>query len=162
MDLPLGTSLRSGLKTGETDLLQILKNMVSKGFTGYIVCTVEGAKGIEQGVLLFKKGALNGAYYEFISHSVEVTGDPALRLVLNSFVAQRGIIDINSLTIQQIDLITAFQENILVSGSMDEKRLERIYPKKFDPETAKQYVKEEAEETTRYELFRKKGLVGVE
>jgi len=162
MDLPLGTSLRSGLKTGETNLLQILSNMISKGFSGYIISTVEGYLGIEQGMLLFKKGRAAGAYYEFVSHSVEVSSDPAVRLILNSFLARHGIIDINALTIQQIDLITAFQEKILTSEPIDEKKLNRIFPKTFNKELAKQYVKQKVEETTRFDVFKQTGLLGVE
>ena len=162
MDLPLGTSLRSGLKARETDILQILSNMVSKGFSGYIISTIEGYNGIEQGMLLFKKGRVTGAYYEFVSHSVEVSSDPAVRLILNSFLAKHGVIDINALTIQQIDLITAFQEKILASENIDEKKLAKIFPKSFNSELAKQYVKQKAEETTRFDVFKQTGLLGVE
>ena len=162
MDLPLGASLREGLKTGESDLHQIMTNMVRNEFSGYLICTIEGPTGIEQGALLFKKGNTVGAYYEFISQAVEVSGDSAVRLVLNSFAAKNGVIDINTLSIQQIDLITAFQEKILTSEGIDEKRLARLYPKQFDSGLASQYVKKESAEASRFELFKRSGLLGVE
>lgn len=162
MDLPLGTSLRSGIKTRETNMQQIIVNMLTKGFSGYIVSTIEGLHGIEQGIFLFKKGSILGAYFEFVSRSVEVSGDSAVKLVLNSFLAPKGIIDINALTVQQIDLITAFQEKILISEEIDTKKLSKIYPKKFDSELAKKYIKEEGAEKTRFELFKQTGLLGVE
>ncbi len=162
MDLPLGTSLRAGLKASETDMLQIVSNMISKGFTGYVICTIENLNGVEQGFIIFKKGQISGAYYEFVTHAVEVSGDPAVRLVLNSFLARSGIIDINALTTQQIDLITAFQEKILTSEAIDARKLQKIYPRAFNSELAKQYVKSQQEETSRFEIFRQTGLLGVE
>lgn len=162
MDLPLGTSLRSGIKTGETDLLQVLVNMITKGFSGYVISTVEGTSGIEQGMLLFKKGEVNGAYYEFISQGIEVSGDSAVRLVLNSFLAKNGVIDINALTIQQIDLITAFQEKMLISENINTKKLNKIYPEKFDQKLTEKYTKKESSETSRFEIFKQAGLLGVE
>jgi len=162
MDLPLGTPLREGLKTGESDLLQIINNMNEKAFSGYIICTLENQKGMEQGILLFKKGAIAGSYYEFTTHGVQVSGDSAVRLVFNSFLASKGIIDINSLTTQQIDLITAFQEKILISEKIDARKLEKIFPKAFNPQMIFQYVKPEQDETTRFEIFKRTGLVGVE
>ena len=162
MDLPLGTSLRSGLKTSESNMLEIVSNMISKGFTGYIICTIENLNGIEQGFLIFKKGAVSGAYYEFITHAVEVNGDPAIRLVLNSFLAKNGIIDINSLTAQQIDLITAFQEKILTSEAIDTKKLQKIYPRAFNKELVREYIKTQEGETSRFEIFKRTGLLGVE
>ncbi|MCX6801484.1 MAG: DUF2226 domain-containing protein [Candidatus Diapherotrites archaeon] len=162
MDLPLGTSLRAGLKTAESNMFQILVQMLSKGFTGYVVCTAEGPKGIEQGVLLFKKGAVLGSYFEFVSHAIEVNGDPSLRLVLNSFLAKNGIIDINALTIQQIDLITAFQEKILITEEVDTKKLNRLYPKKYSEEFTLEYIKGESEEASRFDIFKQTGLLGVE
>ena len=162
MDLPLGTSLRAGLKTSESNMFQIMIQMISKGFTGYLICTIEGFNGLEQGVLMFKKGRILGAYYEFISHSVEVSGNPAVRLVLNSFLAKKGIIDINALTTQQIDLITAFQEKIMVNEEIDTKKLNKLYPKEYNYELAREYVKTQADESTRLDLFRQRGLLGVE
>ena len=162
MDLPLGTPLREGLKTGESDLLQIINNMNEKAFSGYIICTLENQKGMEQGVLLFKKGSIAGAYYEFTTHGVQVSGDSAVRLVFNSFLASKGIIDINSLTTQQIDLITAFQEKILVTDAIDTKKLNKLYPKEYNYELAREYVKTQADESTRLDLFRQRGLLGVE
>ena len=162
MDLPLGTNLRSGLKAGETNMFQIIVNMITKNFTGYVVSTVDGFNGIEQGVLLFKKGKVGGAYYEFVSHGIEVNGDSAVRLVMNSLLAVHGVIDINALTAQQIDLITAFQEKILVSGEIDTKKLSKLYPKKYSLELAKQYVQQKPEEETRFDIFKQRGLLGVE
>lgn len=162
MDMPIGTSLRSGLKTRESNMLQVVSNMLSKGFTGYVICTVENLGGIEQGFLIFKKGEVSGAYYEFITHSVEVSGNPAIRLVLNSFLSPNGVIDINSLTAQQIDLITAFQEKILVSEAIDTRKLQKIYPRAFNKELSREYVKNQEEGASRFEIFKRTGLLGVE
>jgi len=131
MDLPLGTPLYEHMKTKENDMLKKIQELMAREFTGYIVVTIDGYDGAEEGALLFRKGALVGAGYEYMKHDTTVEGNNALGIVLNAFKAEHGIIDVYSLTVQHMDLVIAFHEKMILSVKIDPKNLQKMYPKEF-------------------------------
>ncbi len=160
MDLPLGAPLQQSLKTRETDMLAKIQELMDKGFTGYIIVTIDGHDGIEEGALLFKKGELIGAGYEFMKYDVKIEGNAAFEIVLNAFRAKHGIVDIYTLTTQHMELLIAFHERMLMSIKIDKKKLQKIYPKEFTDKYAKEVIKRQ-KEITKYELFKKAGIAGL-
>jgi len=157
MDLPLGTPYQEHLKTRETDMLKTIIELMQKTFTGYIIVTIDGIDGIEEGALLFRNGILIGAGYEYMKHNVAVEGNSALEIVLNAFKAKHGIIDIYALALQHMDLVIAFHEKMLINIKLDPKTLQKIYPKEFSDKYAKEVIKQK-EELTKYDIFKKAGL----
>lgn len=160
MDLPLGMPLQQNLKTANADMLNIMLELMGKQFTGYIIVTINGFDGIEEGAILFRKGAIIGAGYEFMKYGVTIEGNNAFEIVLNAFRAKHGIIDIYSLTTQHMDLLTAFHEKMLMSLQIEPKNLKKIYPKEFSDKYAKEVIKQQ-KEVTKYDLFRKAGIAGI-
>jgi hypothetical protein len=157
MDLPLGTPFYEHLKTKDTDMLKMIQELMQKEFTGYIIVTIDGYNGIEEGALLFRKGVLIGAGYEFMKHDIVVEGNKALGIVLNAFKAKHGIIDVYTLTLQHMDLVIAFHEKMLINVKIEPKTLQKMYPKEFSDKYAKDIIKQK-EELSKYDIFRKVGL----
>ncbi len=163
MDLPAGQKLEEGLKTSELKAESKLLSLMEARFTGYAIVTIEGYKGIEEGVLLFKQGAIIGSFYDYVNRDMEMLGDDALSRALNCLLARKGIMDVVALTEQQLDLITAFQEKILVKEPLDSKKVPRLIPAKYSENYAKQAMEgKKGEEKTRFDIFKRAGIFGVE
>ncbi len=156
MNLPVGKTIERDLKLSKVDKKKILTDLFDGLFTGYIVLTVEGKTGIEEGLLLFEKGELKGSIFEEISKENELMGDIALIKSMNAFAAKEGIIDVNSLTKQQVELIIAFQENILITKTTKAEELIKLIPKTYDS------IKKENKKETKIDIFKKIGLLGME
>lgn len=157
MDLPLGTPYQEHLKTSETDMLKTIIELMQKSFTGYIVVTIDGVDGIEEGALLMRNGIIVGAGYEYMKHNTTIEGNNALEIVLNAFKAKHGIIDIYALALQHMDLVIAFHEKMRISANIDPKNLQKLYPKEFSDKYAREIIKQK-EELTKYDIFKKVGL----
>jgi len=163
MDLPAGQKLEEGLKTGETNAGNKIISLVKSSFTGYLICTIKGYMGIEEGVLLFRQGAIIGSFYDYINKDKELLGEDALKRAFNCLLAPKGIIDVVALTGQQLDLITAFQEKILIKNPIDLKRASKTVPQKYSEDYAKQALEgAEVREKTRFDIFKRAGIFGVE
>ncbi len=160
MDLPLGVPLQQSLKTANVDMLNTILELMKKQFTGYIVVTINGYDGIEEGAILFRKGVIIGAGYEFMKYGVTIEGNDAFKIVLNAFKAKHGVIDIYSLTTQHMDLLTAFHEKMLISLKIEPKNLKKIYPREFSDRYAKDVIKQQ-EEVTKYDIFKRAGIAGI-
>ena len=55
MDLPLGAPFYEHLRTKDTDMLKMIQELMQKEFTGYIIVTIDGYDGIEEGALFLGK-----------------------------------------------------------------------------------------------------------
>ncbi|MEM4663100.1 MAG: DUF2226 domain-containing protein [Candidatus Diapherotrites archaeon] len=157
MELPLGTPYQEHLKTTEVDMLKGITELMQKNFTGYIIVTIHGIDGMEEGAILFRNGLIVGAGYEFMKHGVTIEGTNAFEIVLNAFKAKYGIIDIYSLSLQHMDLVIAFHEKMLIKAKIDPKTLQKLYPKEFSDKYARAIVRQK-EEQSKYEVFKKIGL----
>ncbi|MCX8189636.1 MAG: DUF2226 domain-containing protein [Candidatus Diapherotrites archaeon] len=157
MELPLGTPYQEHLKTTEVDMLKGINDLMQKAFTGYIVVTIQGIDGMEEGAILFRNGIIVGAGYEFMKSGTTIDGTDAFEIVLNAFKAKAGIIDIYSLSLQHMDLVIAFHEKMLIKAKIDPKTLQKLYPKEFSDRFAKAVIKQQ-EEQSKYDVFKKIGL----
>lgn len=155
MDLPAGTKLEEGLETSAINFQEKLVDLMSRDFNGYIIITIEVSDNINEAILLMKKGILIGAYYEYNKEKNEF-GEKALPLALNAGLAPYGIIDINSLSGQQLDLIIAFQEKIVLETEVRQKDLTKLMPKQYTPVLTSVQKTEKSKD----ELFKKLGLSG--
>jgi hypothetical protein len=160
MEMPIGDIVQENLKTAEMNISETITKLAQQGFTGYMVATVEGYSGMEEGMLLFRKGEVVGAGFEYMRIGKEFFGDDALPLVLNSFKAVHGIVDIFALTSQQLDLVTSFQEKVNLRRKYSIKDVLKMIPKQYSVEHAKMVVSQfERKEEKKLTLYHEIGLL---
>ena len=63
MNLPIGEVVSQGINLKEVDGRRLVETFYDKNFSGYLVSTIEGFDGLEEGVLLFKGGSMAAAFY---------------------------------------------------------------------------------------------------
>lgn len=159
MNLPVGDIISKGVNIREIDARKLIEGFYDKNFSGYIIATLEGFDGLEEGVLLFKEGFLAAALYEYDLYGVTVFGDGAVLHFFNALGAQYIVGDIVSLTNQQVDLITAFNDKSRLSRLVSKNDVSRLVPRAYSTELAKgvlsQFVKKE---DSKKDIFKKFGL----
>lgn len=162
MNLPVGKIIEQGLELNGLAVKELLESFMERGFSGYIVSTVWGFSGIEEGLFLFRSGVFVGAFFEYFSLGKTFLGDYSLSHVFNSFAAEKGVVDIVGLSVPQVDLITAFNSDLKVTAVIDKKSLSRYFVKKYSPDLAMQVVSEEQEVPSENKsVFKKLGLTGL-
>ena len=127
--------------------------------TGYFCVTTEGKKGIEDGLLVIESGTVIGAHYEYLAFGTEHVAGDALKRVLNSFLAEKGIYDSYTLTSQQLELLKIFNENILLLEHIPLRSLEGMVPASFSPELEQQEFASKPE--AREDVLQRHGLTEI-
>ena len=162
VNLPVGEIISRGVNIREIDVKKLIEGFYEKEFSGYMITALEGFDGLEEGVLLFKAGSLNAAFYEYDLHGVTVFGDIAISHIFNSLAAPSSVADIVSLSDQQVDLITAFNEKSRLARKVAKNDIPRLMPKAYSADLAKsvlsQYVKKEE---SKKDIFKKFGLTSL-
>jgi len=162
MNLPVGEAIEQGIKLSEFDEKATLEMLTGKMFSGYVIVTIEGFKGLEEGVLLLKKGNIVGAMYEYMKHEITVLGDPSVSRVFNAFAAKDGIAEIYSLSTQQVDLVTAFNDKIKTSKEIGKRDISRYLIKSYDTTFAEKTLAEVvSEQESKKDVFKRLGLAGL-
>lgn len=136
MNYPVGELVEQGIALEQFKLLPKLGELNSLDFDGYIVLTIDGIAGIEEGVLFLRKGVAVGAAYEYLKFGKTVFGEEALRRFLNAYKARQGILDVCKLSRQQVDLIIAFDERIALEQRLAAKDLSKLTPKEYNSSLA--------------------------
>lgn len=131
LNLPSGEIVEENLDLGGIDMEGLLKKLVDISFTGYIVNTVFGYAGVEEGALLFKRGELAGSFFEYTNFGVVVFGNEAVAQVFNSLVAPRGVVDIVALSGQQVDLVVAFNDRLKLTVGFKKSELLGLIRKQY-------------------------------
>lgn len=165
MNLPSGNIAKQGVSLKETDLRKEIKDLSDKNFSGYIAVTLEGFDGVEEGILLFKKGFGVAAIYEYTKYGVTVLGDFALAQFFNGSASSYAVMDVIELTSSQIDMSIAFNEKIKISVPMNAKAVEKLYKKKFEDKYAKNTLEQalsKYKKESKEDLFKKFGLAELE
>ncbi len=162
MNLPVGEAIEQGIRLPDFDEKATLEMLADKMFSGYVVVTVEGFKGVEEGLLLIKKGAIVGALYEYTKHEITVLGDSALPQAFNAFAAKNGIAEIYSLSNQQVDLVTAFNDKIKTAQEIGKRSLGKYLAKKYDISFAEKTLEGVvSEHESKKDVFKRLGLSGL-
>lgn len=163
MNLPVGKLASQGVKTSEYNLNKEFEKLTEGMFSGYVVATIEGFAGIEEGVLIFRKGNAVGSIYEYNKYGITVYGNSAIPQFFNSLSAKYGIIDVISLSTQQSELVLAFHDKVKLGKELSKKDIEKNYKKGFTTKYAEQVLSEVLKEKkSKYDVFKKLGLVGLE
>lgn len=162
MNLPIGEPVAEQVSLREFDAQGIINSLFERAFSGYVVVTIDGFDGMEEGVLIFKKGLLVASFYEYLNYDITVFGEPALVQAFNAFAAEFGAVDIYNLSNQQIELVTAFNDKIALPKPLLKNEAGRMYVKDFTDQYAKQVLSEVLKtHESRESVFKKFGLSGL-
>jgi len=159
MNIPVGTIEEQRTAFSKSNPFEKLAGLLKIGFDGYLIATVEGASGLEEGLLLIRGEEITGAVFEALRVNKQLFGTEALRLVFNLLMARKGIFDVNRLSRQQIDLIIAFNEKLVLSKPLGESLLLKLEPSSYQPALVSKALEIELESTdSRHGLLKKIGL----
>ncbi|MFA4855009.1 MAG: DUF2226 domain-containing protein [archaeon] len=159
MNIPVGTIEEQRKAFSESNPFEKLAGLLRTGFDGYLIATIEGVSGLEEGLLLIRDKEITGAVFEALRINKQLFGPEALRLVFNLLRAKKGVFDVNRLSRQQIDLIIAFNEKLVLSKPLDESLLLKLEPSSYQPALVSKAFEIELESTdSRHGLLEKMGL----
>lgn len=159
MNIPIGELVEESIPLKNIDIGQKLSALMEESFIGYLVLTVEGSSGIEEGLVLIKAGEAVGAIYEYVKFEKSLYGDTAMQHLLNAGLVEFGIVDVGTLTKQQIDLIIAFNEKIELGKHLTQKDLPKVLPKKYSVGFAEEALGEKLKKKeSKFDVFKKLGL----
>lgn len=111
------------------------QELLSKSFNGYLVLSVRG-NFVEEGAIFFKGGEITACIVECLAAERTLKGNDALEFFFNQ-TKGRGFFHLVSLTRSQVDLVTAFDEKLLVN-KIDLKELPKMLPSVFSVKFEKQ------------------------
>ncbi len=158
MNIPMGMQEIAGKELSEEATGDIISFM-DAGKTGYFCITTEGKSGIEDGLLVVELGSVIGAHYEYLAFGKEYVAGEALKRVLNSLLAEKGIYDSYTLTSQQLELLKIFNENLLLLEKIPLRSLEGLIPPAFSPQFESQELA--AKPQAREDILQKHGLTEI-
>ncbi|MCX6801277.1 MAG: hypothetical protein NTZ73_03755 [Candidatus Diapherotrites archaeon] len=127
MNFPAGKVVLKG--TIPFDFETIAKSLVDGGFSGYLIQTVK-ASCIEESVLFFKEGKMYACFAECLSVGAGFKGKEALKYFLNG-AKGKGYFQAVELARSQIDLVTAFDEELLLPANLSLKDVAKMVPAVF-------------------------------
>jgi hypothetical protein len=110
-------------------------------FNGYIIQTVESSS-IEEGALFFREGEFYACVVECMAREKIFKGDSAIPFFLNQTRA-KGFFHTIQLTRSQVDLVTAFDEKLLLKNKLPLKNLPKIIPLEFEDKFAENNSEED-------------------
>ncbi len=131
MNLPSGKVFKSSLESASTDFIALLEELKKKRFSGYTAISLKGQGGVEEGTLLFDAGRIIGAAYEYYAYAKEFAGEKAFQRILNASASKSGIIDVVELTVEQVHLALAFNEEAVFVPNEDS--LKHVKVQQFSP-----------------------------
>lgn len=154
-NIPIGTVVSQGNSLSPEITKEVSKFMESKD-SGYFAITTQGLYGIEEGVLIIDSGQVAGAHYDYMAFNKEYFAGEAVKRVLNSFLASKGVYDLYKLTTQQLELLKIFNEQVLLLEKLSDRSLEGMFPINFSHD----FEKQEATpgELDRTGVLKKRGL----
>lgn len=102
----------------------------SRKFNGYIIQSVK-SNCLEEGVLFFREGEMIACMVECLKLKQVYKSNEALNYFLSQTKAV-GFFQAIELTRSQVDLVTAFDEKMLISNKISLKDLPKLIPNKFE------------------------------
>ena len=122
---------------GSKTIKEKIVEFLPKG-SGYIVLTIDGYDGLEEGIIVFKGGNLYAAMYEYLKYGITVLGDLALARFFNAVSAKNGVIDVFNLSQDQVELAFKItnERALLTKTTLKFGDLDRLIPKQYDESLA--------------------------
>lgn len=163
MNLPAGVTRVIGKSVKTFDPKKDLDDLSAAGFSGYVVESLFGENGVEESAIIYRQGQGMGAVYEYYGLQQTLQGDEALVHVMNGFLSNFGVLDMVDLSIQQVDLVTAFNSKIKLSKPILKGQFKPLVKDSFDANLSKKMGPAKAVESASKEsLFKRFGLAGIE
>ncbi len=162
MNLPSGELLRQAANAKQADYRRELMAQLAAGFSGYLVVTVEGLEGMEEGALFFRNGQFLAAVYEYPPQLITLASEEASRCCFNALAADYAAYDLVKLSNQQVDLVMALNEPYRLKNPVDRNGVARSFANSFSTSFAEKHLsqvrlqKRFAE--SRYNLLKRLGL----
>ena len=129
----------------------VADTLITKKFNGYIVQSISN-NTIEEGVLFFRDGELNACITECLGEQKTLKGDEAFKEFLHQTKGS-GFFQVVELTRSQVDLVTAFDEHLILQNKVNLKDLPKLIPSKFEAK-----IEDKAQKNDLFERFNLTGL----
>lgn len=126
MNFPVGNVEGKGIVP--FDFSVKAQDLFIKSFTGYLVLSVRG-HFVEEGAVFFREGVIVACIAECLAAKRTLKGNESLEFFFNQ-TKGKGFFHLVSLTRSQVDLVTAFDEKLLVN-KIDLKELPKMIPSVF-------------------------------
>jgi len=126
LNFPVGSVAEKGSVPFE--FVSKAQDALSKSFNGYLILSIRG-HFVEEGAIFFKGGEITACIVECLSVDRTLKGNEALEFFFNQ-TKGRGFYHLIELTRSQVDLVTAFDEKLLVN-KIDLKELPKTLPLVF-------------------------------
>lgn len=164
MNLPTGIARGNTRNTHSVDAKRELDDLAASGFSGYVIESILLPSGLEESALVFRNGVAVGSQYEYYSRSRTLQGDESLPHALNAFLAEHAVVDVVELSVQQVDLVTAFNPKLKFSKPIPKGGFKPFMKDTFDASLAEKVSSSAPtnEPATKESLFKKFGLAGIE
>ncbi len=163
MNLPAGVVRVLGKSVKLFDPKKELEDLSSSSFSGYVVETLFGELGLEESALVFRQGQGLGCVYEYYGAKQTLQGDDALVHVMNAYSTEHGVLDMVDLSVQQVDLITAFSPALKLTKPILRGQFKSLIKDSFDANLSKNVSPTRVTDSLSKEsLFKKFGLAGID
>jgi hypothetical protein len=126
LNFPIGNVIQKG--DSPFDFSGVALKLNEKKFNGYVILTVKG-NYIEEGAIFFREGEIVACTVECLVVGKNLKGNESLEFFYNQ-TRGLGYYHCVELTRSQVDLVTAFDEKLLVS-KIDLKGLPKTIPFAF-------------------------------
>jgi hypothetical protein len=139
MNFPVGKVVSKGAMP--LSLVDLLEQCDQKKFNGYVIVSVLG-NFVEEGVLFFRVGEVYACCVECMSVKKLIKGDDAF----NYFLKQsrgNGFFHLIELSRSQVDLVTAFDDKLLLVNKIPLKDIPKMIPDVYEPQFVEEVVESE-------------------
>ena len=162
MNLPSGSLLRQAVNAKQADYKREVFLQANEGFSGYLVATVEGVEGIEEGALFYRDGKIVASVYEYLKHGVSVSSEEAARCCFNALASDYAVYDLVKLSNKQVDLVLALNEGYRLKAALEKNGVQRLFAKEFSTAFAERFLAsillQKRFSESKYHLLKKLGL----
>ena len=162
MNLPRGVLKAQGLNVRQFDSKKELDALSQDTFSGYVILSAFSEWGVDEGALLFRTGQGVGSVFEYHGISKVVYGDASVSHFFNALAAQFGAVDVVELSLQQVDLVLAFNAKLKLERPIPKGGVKSLVRSNYDSKLIQSISDQKPEESQSKEsLFKKFGLAGI-
>jgi len=161
MKLPFNELVEKNLSCASINVYSMVDKYMAESFTGYFIVSILGYSGFEEGVIIFRHGQLVGSVFEYNKYNIVVFGFFALQQFFNAVRAKFSVMDIVSLSVHQVDLITAFNDKIMLENPISLKEISKLIPPMYSDAFAKRVLSDVLlEDSSKQSALESVGLSG--
>lgn len=155
MNLPINKPLLENASLETIDPKELLLDLKSKKFSGYIYLVINDKFGFNENILLFSKGDIFGCIYLNEFFNKQIYGEDAFGLIKASFGKKSdGLLSIYNLTSDQVKLTLIFNDKIKYVVNINKKTIKKM-DFKYSEEYFKKALNIKKEVDTKHSLLNK-------